>query len=351
MQVSKKEGQVIDNALTQWREQGVISQDEFNKLDQSYSVSSFDWKQLAKYSFWFAIISIVISVLIAIGDEWLIELFQSLFTAPDIAKCAFFSICASVAYFLGLKNRKSNPDKVFSNEAVLLVGVLANAVAIHFLGEVFSIEDSSYLMAIATVNYAVLGLLLPSHIVWGFSLFSIGIWFAMESGQPFGLGSHFLGMNFPIRFTLLGAITLLLGYQLFGKTRERLGFYLTTKIIGLAYLFVALWVVSIFGNYTSYTKWEAVTQWTLVHWSILLTGMSVYAIYHGIKFKDEITKVFGLTFFFINLYTRFFEYFWQDMHKALFFAILALSFWFFGSRAEKIYQVSIIPSATNTTNS
>jgi hypothetical protein len=53
------------------------------------------------------------------------------------------------------------------------------------------------------------------------------------------------------------------------------------------------------------------------------------------------TRGFGLTFLFINLYTRYFEYFWNTLHKAIFFALLAISFWFIGSRAEKIWNISM----------
>ena len=45
-----------------------------------------------------------------------------------------------------------------------------------------------------------------------------------------------------------------------------------------------------------------------------------------------------MTFLFINLYTRFFEYFLDSIHKAAFFAILAASFWYIGSRAEAIWH-------------
>ncbi|WP_394244716.1 hypothetical protein [Vibrio astriarenae] len=342
MQVSRKEGRVLSDALVKWREQGVISEQEYQRLNSAYTVSSFDWKQLAKYSFYFAILSILISVLIAIGDQWLIELFQKLFSAPDIAKCGFFIACSILFYFLGMKSRESQPHKIFSNEAFMLVGVLSNAVAIHFLGEAFAIEDTTYLMAFATVNYAVLGILMPSHIVWGFSLLSVGLWFAIEAAFPFGLGEYFLGVNVPIRFALMGALMTAGGYYLFVRKTNQLSFYITTKLIGLAYLFISLWVVSIFGNYVSVVEWDKVSQLSLIHWSILLTFVSAYAVYYGVKQKDDIVKIYGLTFFFINLYTRYFEYFWEDLHKALFFAILALSFWFFGSRAEKIYQVSLV---------
>jgi hypothetical protein len=36
---------------------------------------------------------------------------------------------------------------------------------------------------------------------------------------------------------------------------------------------------------------------------------------------------------------RFFEYFWDTLHKAIFFAALALSFWLLGTKAEKIWHL------------
>lgn len=54
--------------------------------------------------------------------------------------------------------------------------------------------------------------------------------------------------------------------------------------------------------------------------------VSVAAIYLGIRYEDKVARGFGLTFLFINLYTRFFEYFWDHLHKAIFFTILAVSF-------------------------
>ena len=41
----------------------------------------------------------------------------------------------------------------------------------------------------------------------------------------------------------------------------------------------------------------------------------------------------------LNLYTRFFELFWDNLHKAVFFALLAASFWYIGSKAETIWNL------------
>jgi len=50
---------------------------------------------------------------------------------------------------------------------------------------------------------------------------------------------------------------------------------------------------------------------------------------------------FGLTFFFIELYTKFFEYFWDGLHKAIFFAILGVSFWLVGRKAEAMWTMKL----------
>ena len=42
---------------------------------------------------------------------------------------------------------------------------------------------------------------------------------------------------------------------------------------------------------------------------------------------------------FTSRYTRFFEYFWDSLHKAVFLAVLAVSFWYLGRKAEAIWHI------------
>lgn len=80
-------------------------------------------------------------------------------------------------------------------------------------------------------------------------------------------------------------------------------------------------------------------QIELFHWSILFGAVAGWAVYYGLRHDDDVTKGFGLTFLGINLYTRYFEFFWDGLHKALFFALLAASFWYIGSKAETIWNL------------
>lgn len=114
---------------------------------------------------------------------------------------------------------------------------------------------------------------------------------------------------------------------------------LSSHWLGLLYLFIALWILSIFGNYGDIISWRGSKQFELFHLSLLFGVCAAGSVYHGLKYDNGITKGFGITFLFINLYTRFFEYFWDGLHKAVFFAFLGVTFWIVGTRAERIWNL------------
>jgi len=62
---------------------------------------------------------------------------------------------------------------------------------------------------------------------------------------------------------------------------------------------------------------------------------------YGLKNRDMIAREFGITFLLIFIYTKYFEYFWDQTNKTLFFAILGFSFWLIGRRAEKIWNLKV----------
>lgn len=257
-------------------------------------------------------------------------------------------VVAGGFYYLGIKRKEKKPERIFSNEAIFFLGVLATAVSIAFFGKAIDTGSGhfSILLLIAAITYAVIGLWFPSKLIWIFALLSLGSWFGAETGYMSGWGAYYLGMNYPIRFVLFGLVVTALSTP-FNKWTSRQEFLKSTRIMGLLYLFIALWIMSIFGNYGDMDEWYRAKQIELFHWSLLFGLTSIGAIYHGIKSDDGMTRGFGITFLFINLYTRFFEHFWNTMHKAIFFALLAVSFWYLGTRAEKIWNLSMLKLKSN----
>jgi uncharacterized membrane protein len=54
---------------------------------------------------------------------------------------------------------------------------------------------------------------------------------------------------------------------------------------------------------------------------LLLTALSSAGIYLGIAWESPVFLNTSLVFFAVNLYTRFYEYFWDAMPKSLFFIV------------------------------
>lgn len=340
MRVTRKEGRVIGQAIAGWLSESVITQDEADRLSNAYEIIPFDWKRLAKYAFWLAIASVVTAVCAALADRWLASVLQRFFAAPEWIKSGAFAMLAATLYFLGIRRKAQYPGKLYSNEAILFLAVLATAASIMFLGRALDTGTGHFsLLLLAALVYGGLGLWFSSTLVWIFALLSLGGWLGAETGYASGWGAYYLGMNYPLRFVLFGLVLIFCGSWLFGSWHQRQEFLKPTRAVGLLYLFVALWLMSIFGNYGDPYLWSGVRQIELFHWSVLFALASAAAIYHGVKYDDAMTSGFGLTFFLINLYTRFFEYFWDATHKTIFFTLLALSFWYLGSRAEKIWQL------------
>ncbi|MFZ5775879.1 MAG: DUF2157 domain-containing protein [Thermodesulfobacteriota bacterium] len=339
MELPKRKARIVEQAIAIWEEETTLSSDEAARLRASLQVVPFDWKRLARYSFQIAIVCLLIAISSALADKVLQQLIERLFNAPALAKCFFLAVLSACFYLLGLQRRTRHPGKRYSNEALFLLGVLATAGAIAYLGVAIDSGSGHYslLLLLAALIYGLLGLWFPSTLVWIFSLLSLGSWFGAETGYVSGWGAYYLGMNYPLRFVFFGA-AVILSSILLARWPARAFLERPTRAMGLLYLFIALWIMSIFGNYGDIDTWESVTQITLLPWALLFGAAALGAIYHGLKCDDHQTRSFGLTFLCINLYTRFFEYFWDSLHKALFFALLAASFWWLGSHAEQIWQ-------------
>ncbi|PIF30144.1 hypothetical protein CLU81_0549 [Flavobacterium sp. 9] len=343
MKYSKKQGYFLNDTINEWKANGTITKEIADTLKNSYSVRPFDYKKLAKYSFWVAIICGIIAFEAIIANEFLIDLIKSFFSLSYIGLCSIFATLAATIYYVGLKRRQKSPEKKFSNEAIIFAGVLFTAFSIAYLGMALDTGSGhfSLLFLLSTVIYAALGLWFPSKLVWLFSLITLGSWYGLETGYMSGQGAYFLGMNYPLRFILFGAILISASFAL--KSNSKLSdFHKPTYIMGLLYLFIALWILSIFGNYSDMNSWYGVKQYELFHWGLLFGLAAVGAIYYGLKHDDYTSRSFGITFLFINLYTKYFEYFWNKNNKAIFFLILAISFWFIGQRAEKIWNLEFL---------
>lgn len=351
MKLNKKQGLFLKHTIDHWQQQGIITPDVANNLNNSFSIRSFDWERLAKYSFWISMICAVIAIAAITLDEFLMNLIEKIFVDSKLIPCLIFAAVAAAFYGFAYHRRKTKPLHQFSNEAIIFGGVLSTAVAVAYFGQAIDTGSGhfSLLFLLSTIIYAALAFWFPSRLIWVFSLLSFGSWFGAETGYMSGWGAYYLGMNYPLRFILFGGA--LVGLSLLFKRHARFSdFAHSTYVMGLLYLFIALWILSIFGNYGDLNSWYNVKQYELLHWGILFAFVAIIAIVYGLKHDDATSRGFGITFLFLNLYTKYFEFFWNGMHKAIFFILLAVSFWWIGRHAEKLWNLEFLSSSSQNKN-
>lgn len=289
-------------------------------------------------------VSLLIAITSLFTDTELLEKLSALFRFDASVRMVNAAILATLSYIWAFRRRIRYPDKRYSNEAILFIGVLLTACSLWQLGVWLDNGSGrvSTLLIMGAVLYGVIGWFSRSGLVWWFALLSLGSAFGAETGYMSGWGAYWLGMSYPIRFIAFGLVLIAAAFMLKPALVKR-GLERVSLVMGLLYLFIALWILSIFGNYSDLDRWNNVRQIELLHWSLLFGIAAVTAIWLGLKQDDGVLRGFGLTFLGINLYTRFFELFWDSMPKVIFFVVLGISLWALGHYAEKIWQLGRQP--------
>ncbi len=344
LHLSRSKAETVREALDSWQRDGTLAEAEAVRLAANVVATPFDWQRLARYAFWSAIGCLAAAVVSIFADLRLLELLARLFTLGPAQRCIGLAGVAVGFYAYAMLRMRRHPETEYRNDALLFLGVLATAGSIANLGIWLDTGSGRYdlLALVAVAVYAAVALLARSILVWVFAVVSFGGWMGAYSGYASGWGAYYLGMNWPVRFVLLG--TMLFGVAQAVSPGSRLGtFRRATQSLGLLYLFVALWLLSIFGDYDA-ARWHTVRQIELLHWSLLFAAAAAAAIWLGLRRDDAMLRGYGLVFLAINLYTRFFEMFWDQLHKGIFFAILGVSLWALGRRAETLWHLGRKPA-------
>ena len=326
MQLNKRNARLIKDVIIDFKEKKLLSEEKSTELLNNIKVISFDYKKLSKWSFIFSILCFFIAltnVYELMLQYTMVRIFVSIFLS-------------SIFFYFGFKNKKY--EKRLSSEFFIFIGVLFIA---WFIAEIsaygFLKNHFNLLFFLSGILYAIIAYFGSSNLVLIFSIISLGNWFGCGLGYISGQGSYFLYMLKPLNFVFFGSFLICISYIIriinFKKTKI---FFKTFLSLGLLYVFVSMWILSIFGNNIFLTN---VKEIELLFWSLLFLLFSLISVYLGLKYDSYLLKGYGITFFMINLYTKYFEYFWNITNKTIFFVILSLSFYFIAKKSENIYLI------------
>jgi hypothetical protein len=357
MRLEKKKAKLVLASLVTLQAEGVISMETLNLIRSNIEPITFDWRKLARYSFIAAISCLVISVCSFIFDDLIIRWFEKvlpvlmrLFNAPPGVRSAGLATLSAFVFWLGLKQRSKYPNRIYSNEAVFFIGVIGIACSIYCLEKAIGVVDLRYLLAFASIIYCALGLWLESKVIWFYGLISFSA--TLGSSTGYEMGGYFIGMEYPTRSLVFGLVLIFLSEFMHSQHmiiisehntffKRFLLFFGVTRVIGLLHLFISLWIMSIWGSWAYEAHSYSDFRWDCLVWSVLFGAVSIVTVAQALQKDDAVLRGFGLTFFFIGLYTKFFEYFWDGIHKAIIFGILGISFWVLGRWAESLLHINV----------
>ena len=314
--MSKKE-KIILSELKIWFEEGLINQDLYNRLSSRYEIKSWDFSTIIKWALIFG------AVMLGIG---LISFVSLIFKSLAFVVLVLSVLCGSGYYYAFLlTSQRYKHYYPRTGNALIAVACLILCGDIFAIGQLLfsGMGHWPILLLITSVIYFVIAYLKKNTLVLIFGLIGLATWFGTETGYMSGWGAYFLGLNYPIRFAIVSPIVVLIGY-LHKKLELNVpeSFITAYYSIGLLYVNLSLWVMSIFGNYGNIGKRYDASHLELLIFSIIwgLVNIGIFAL--GSKLKNRMFVGYAIVFLILNLYTRYFEYFWNAIHKSIFFIIL-----------------------------
>ena len=336
MELDKKEAEIVNRAIQSWEDETRISKELAMELRGSYSVRNANVDAIAVY----ALISAVSCGLLAFGalvlDEKWIELLRKRWGFSENIVGILFTFVAGLFVYLAKRRLGKTQGARISNEVYNIAIILTVAIAITYWTRGLLDGPGNYALPLlfAAITYAAVAIFLRSTLLWVTAIIALAGWWGAQTHYWSGGSFRFLGMNYPLRMTVFGLAVWGSSF-IFGRIRSLAFLKEVTYTVGLFLFLVAGWTLSIFGNYADYEGWKALKQSHFWFWAVGFTLVLAAMLYYAFQYKQETLRDLCLVFFLLNIYTRYFEYFWDRTNAGIFFALLALSFWFVAKKAEQ----------------
>ncbi len=331
MEIDNNDWKSIHKALDVWKAEGKLTEEQAQDLKNSFSIKKAS-QQIAQYFFLIALSCTLLAFGAIFIDERLLETIKKYFSLSNLFIAALMAGLA-IGWFIYVMKRTGH-IKTIAYEIYMVLGGLSAMAALVYVCKDYGFGRSyTGFLIIASTLLLALSAKFRSLTLWIGGLLAFMGWYG-AFGYVHSRDFLFLGMNYPVRFTLFGlavvGISFLQGRVLQLQFSRRITF-----VCALIIFFTGFWGVSIFGNYNHLDEWYAVRQTHVIVYSILFGCAAMLSLYLGIKYKDDVARDLGILFLLLNFYSRYFEYFWNTMHKGIFFLLLAVSFWFLGKWIEK----------------
>lgn len=298
--------------ITDWENTGLINAEQAALLHQRFDPSPFKGTLFLKWLGLFAVFMLAMSFLGFIGT-----ILGSI--SPTFSTLCLMAVSYGVIHFgakLAADKEQKHPFTGQSLLTVGLVGIYASLVAIYYIngGDRWGGMQAWFMLMTSAVAFFVAYYF---HLRWPLLIALLMFFHGFGSmSEYWGHGAYFLDVQDPRAMSVVALLAIVWGHvhenELEVKRFKRcIGFGHLYLIFGLLYLNLSLWLLSIEYDHS-------------LVWISVFTLASIAQIIAGARLKDSRFTGFGIVFLGIDLYTRFYEYFWDELSKAMFFSIAGL---------------------------
>lgn len=292
---------VVQRQLNELLREGLLDTPTHATLARRYPVTRWNWTALGR---WFAIFG---GIALAAG---VVLLARTLFVF-SYEKLAVLLAVLMLALFAGGWALREKPY-VWTRRALELLGGFALIGLTFTLGIIYSTGSGNWpaLLLIDLCLLLPLGYVLCNLLLVVLSAVVFFTWFGGVTGYLSGWGAYWFGMNYPARFLAMGIVIALIG--LLHRQGERglltrfQGFFYVWLASGVFFGEMALWLMSLFGNFGSIGSAYHTSAGELLLFNVLWAGMNAGLLWLGARYTLRMLRGFAVTFLIIQGYTLFF---------------------------------------------
>ncbi|MBN4069237.1 hypothetical protein JYT12_01190 [Beggiatoa alba] len=300
----------MSDEVANWSHSGLIDEKLFTLLKTRYTTDASLGGVLLRWLGFLAVYLLGMSIMGFIG----ISLGKvALYVAPFVVGALSF-----VMWKYGVKMASDSQQRYPMSGAVLVTaGLIGGFSALLSLYAAFGGGSMRYAPAIIMLMVAVAAFLTAYQykLRWPLVLALLLVFHGLGNMHSYdGSGSYFLGVRDERLTFFIALISIIIGIW-HERARERdgsneIGFGQIYIVIGLIYANLCLWILSIAGTDLAFV--------------LLFSAACIAQLIAGARFHDGRFIGFGIVFLSINLYTRMFEGFWDDISKGNFFLLSGL---------------------------
>jgi len=299
--------QLLVHEIADWHHRGLIDAETRQRLSALYQRPGH---LLSTVLQWLGIGAVLLVGLATLGG-------LSLISQSAVVGALLFFIAGASLWAIGVRLVRDPARRMpVTGVAVLSIGLILIGTSLMLIttrnGEG---GFGNLLLALLVTALLSIGTAYRYRLRWPLLLGLLCAFHGLGSWESYGgNGSYFFDIQDPRAMAVIAALTAALGLwhqQAEDRQLRRFsGFGRLLVIFGLLYLNCSLWFLSLHDEY------RAMPVATLV-----FTAVAIAQLVIGARFKHSGFTGFGVVFLGIDLYTRFYEYSWDHLSIASFFAV------------------------------